>query len=243
MHTEVNEEEEMKDSPENEEEQKDEQNSGEKCVFLRSIRFQITRVFLPKIFLRYWHFTPAIAASFNSCNEVFYNFALSAEKSAGDANKNLKKLTKEDIAELSERLGENWKKLATELNFPEDDIDYFASESDVKKQATIMLTVWLVSFTNSFRINKFKERNEGVQFVLIAFRSIQLAYYPHYVIVLNTYIWNRFWMLLVALRYHIWQKIVYMFHIAWDYRVEITNFTFRKTKMDRLVQWRWHWKK
>ena len=39
-----------------------------------------------------------------------------SEKSAGDANKNLKKLTKEDIAELSEWLGENWKKLATELN-------------------------------------------------------------------------------------------------------------------------------
>ena len=68
------------------------------------------------------------------------------EKSSVEANKNLAVLTKEDIANLSDRLGAEWKKLATELSFPEDDIDYFAGETDdTKKQATKMLTVWMVS--------------------------------------------------------------------------------------------------
>ena len=81
-------------------------------------------------------------------NLVIYPFVISVEKSSGDANKNLQKLTKDHITGLSERLGTDWKKLATELGFPEDDIEYFARESDDKKQATKMLTVWLVSFVN-----------------------------------------------------------------------------------------------
>ena len=44
MNTEVNEEEEMKDSPENEEEPKDDQNSGEKLTLQHSIEFHIAIV-------------------------------------------------------------------------------------------------------------------------------------------------------------------------------------------------------
>ena len=74
------------------------------------------------------------------------NICNSTGKSSSEANKNLATLTKEDIAELAERLGADWKKLATELAFPEDDIDYFASETDDRKQQAIkMLTVWMVS--------------------------------------------------------------------------------------------------
>ena len=101
MNTEVNEEEEIKDSPQNEEEQKDDQNS---------------------------------------------------DKNSTDSNKDLAKLTKENIADLSEQLGSDWKKLATELNFPEDDIEYFAAEGDEKEQAVKMLTVWQVS-SSSFSPN------------------------------------------------------------------------------------------
>lgn len=52
-------------------------------------------------------------------------------------------LTKETLNLLSNKLGAEWKKLATELNFPEDDISYFESEtSDEVQRALKMLTIW-----------------------------------------------------------------------------------------------------
>ena len=55
-------------------------------------------------------------------------------------------VSKEQITKLSAELGSNWKMLATELNFPEDDITYVESEtSDVDAQGLKMLTIWMVS--------------------------------------------------------------------------------------------------
>ena len=148
MHTEVNEEEEMKDSPQNDEDNhKEEQgtdllHNNEICVSMTSILRQILTsnkcafyTYLCRNVIEKWCFKQ--------------NVQFSVGKSSGEANKNLATLTKEDIAELADRLGADWKKLATELAFPEDDIDYFASEPDDKKQQAIkMLTVWMVSWTS-----------------------------------------------------------------------------------------------
>ncbi|XP_033738778.1 LOW QUALITY PROTEIN: THO complex subunit 1-like [Pecten maximus] len=52
-------------------------------------------------------------------------------------------LTPPMLDQLAAILKGEWKKLATELNFPEDDISYFETESsDEKQQALKMLTVW-----------------------------------------------------------------------------------------------------
>ena len=54
-------------------------------------------------------------------------------------------ISKDQCEALAEKLGSEWKKLAAELNFPEDDVKYLESEAqDVKDQALKMLTLWTV---------------------------------------------------------------------------------------------------
>lgn len=54
-------------------------------------------------------------------------------------------LSKEQIDLIAEKLGGDWKKLGTELNFPEDDMTYFESEnSEETACAKKMLTIWQV---------------------------------------------------------------------------------------------------
>ncbi len=54
-------------------------------------------------------------------------------------------LSKEHIILLAEKLENDWKKLAVELNFPEDNIEYWESETkDKQEQAIKMLTNWKV---------------------------------------------------------------------------------------------------
>lgn len=55
-------------------------------------------------------------------------------------------ITKQQILEVAEGLGNDWKKLAVELNFLDDMIAYFDSENqDITQKALKMLTVWFVS--------------------------------------------------------------------------------------------------
>ncbi|XP_078319273.1 THO complex subunit 1-like [Crassostrea virginica] len=52
-------------------------------------------------------------------------------------------LSKEQIELVAEKLGGDWKRLGTELNFPEDDMNYFESEnSEQLACAKKMLTIW-----------------------------------------------------------------------------------------------------
>ncbi|CAE1172265.1 THOC1 [Acanthosepion pharaonis] len=52
-------------------------------------------------------------------------------------------ITKQQILEVAEGLGNDWKKLAVELNFLDDMIAYFDSENqDITQKALKMLTVW-----------------------------------------------------------------------------------------------------
>lgn len=54
-------------------------------------------------------------------------------------------VTKEQCEMLAEKLGSEWKKLATELNFPEDDVTFLEGETeDVTVQALKMLILWQV---------------------------------------------------------------------------------------------------
>ena len=54
-------------------------------------------------------------------------------------------LSKDQSEKLAEALGGEWQKLATELNFPEDDISFIAGETeDVQQQALKMITLWKV---------------------------------------------------------------------------------------------------
>lgn len=56
-------------------------------------------------------------------------------------------LTKQMLEDLASMLTGEWKKLATELNFPEDDISYFEEENnDETERALKMLTVWRVGY-------------------------------------------------------------------------------------------------
>ncbi|XP_062589734.1 THO complex subunit 1-like [Saccostrea cucullata] len=52
-------------------------------------------------------------------------------------------LSKDQIDLLAEKLGEDWKRLGMELNFPEEDMAYFESENSEKVAcAKKMLTIW-----------------------------------------------------------------------------------------------------
>ena len=54
-------------------------------------------------------------------------------------------VTKEQLQQLAEALKSDWNKLATELNFPDDEVTFIANETDdVVEQALKMLTVWQV---------------------------------------------------------------------------------------------------
>ena len=65
-------------------------------------------------------------------------------KDNGDTAMDL--VTKEHLEQLADALKDDWSKLAAELNFPDDDVAFFASEIDDKKaQALKMLTIWRVS--------------------------------------------------------------------------------------------------
>lgn len=60
-------------------------------------------------------------------------------------------LSKEQIELVAEKLGGDWKRLGTELNFPEDDMNYFESEnSEQLACAKKMLTIWQVRKMHSF---------------------------------------------------------------------------------------------
>jgi hypothetical protein len=54
-------------------------------------------------------------------------------------------LNKHIIRCVAEKVGKDWKKVAVELGFPEDDISYFESEdhTDADTGAKI-LTIWMV---------------------------------------------------------------------------------------------------
>ena len=55
-------------------------------------------------------------------------------------------LNKHIIRSVAEKVGTNWKKLATELGFPEDDISYFESEGGSPAENGVkVLTIWMVS--------------------------------------------------------------------------------------------------
>ena len=57
----------------------------------------------------------------------------------------------EIIQQLAALLADSWLKLATQLNFQQDDIIYFQSEnSTAAAQATNMLTLWAVSTSHLF---------------------------------------------------------------------------------------------
>lgn len=52
-------------------------------------------------------------------------------------------LSKDQIELVAEKLGEDWKRLGTELNFPEDDMSYFETENNEQVAcAKKMLTIW-----------------------------------------------------------------------------------------------------
>lgn len=58
----------------------------------------------------------------------------------------VEKLSGEQIQRVCDKIDSDWKKLATELNFLDDDILYFESETtEVAAQALKMLTKWQVS--------------------------------------------------------------------------------------------------
>ncbi|KAK3091924.1 hypothetical protein FSP39_023755 [Pinctada imbricata] len=62
---------------------------------------------------------------------------------AGDEEAADDPLTKEQLQLMSEKLGEDWKRLAIELNFPEDDLAYFETENELDSQRAFkMLTIW-----------------------------------------------------------------------------------------------------
>lgn len=55
-------------------------------------------------------------------------------------------LSKDQIELVAEKLGEDWKRLGTELNFPEDDMSYFETENNEQVAcAKKMLTIWQVN--------------------------------------------------------------------------------------------------
>lgn len=55
-------------------------------------------------------------------------------------------LNKHIIRSVGEKVGGNWKKLATELQFPEDDIAYFESEGGSPADMAVkVITIWMVS--------------------------------------------------------------------------------------------------
>lgn len=55
-------------------------------------------------------------------------------------------LNKHIIRSVGEKVGGNWKRLATELQFPEDDIGYFESEGGSPAEMAVkVLTIWMVS--------------------------------------------------------------------------------------------------
>ena len=54
-------------------------------------------------------------------------------------------LNKEVIKQVGGKVGSDWKKLAVELGFPEDDIAYFESESNSAAEKAIkVITLWQV---------------------------------------------------------------------------------------------------
>lgn len=60
-------------------------------------------------------------------------------------------LTPEIIEKISKHAGKMWKRLAMELNTPEDDIAYFESENHSDQSRSLkMLTVWAVSSQFSY---------------------------------------------------------------------------------------------
>jgi predicted house-cleaning noncanonical NTP pyrophosphatase (MazG superfamily) len=63
---------------------------------------------------------------------------------------NLDFLSEEQLQKLAGELAENWRRLATELNFSEEDIETFESEEDEEKsRAEKMLLSWQVSIASS----------------------------------------------------------------------------------------------
>lgn len=86
---------------------------------------------------------------------VYYNyfvFILSGEKES-EAREII--LNKHIIRSVGEKVGSNWKKLATELQFPEDDIAYFESEGGSPAEVAVkVLTIWVVSTGLSFYLRE-----------------------------------------------------------------------------------------
>ena len=63
----------------------------------------------------------------------------------GDLADDYQPLSKDHVILLAEKLEDDWKKVAVELNIPEDNIEYWESEtSDKQEQAIKMLTNWKV---------------------------------------------------------------------------------------------------
>lgn len=54
-------------------------------------------------------------------------------------------LNKHILRCVAEKIGKDWKKVAVELSFPEDDIAYFESEDQTDAdRGTKVLTIWMV---------------------------------------------------------------------------------------------------
>lgn len=73
--------------------------------------------------------------------EYSYHTNVAEESQMAEEEQSIKA---DQLEAVAGQLGDDWRKLATELSFAEDDIEYFGSEGDSKAQAIKMLTVWKV---------------------------------------------------------------------------------------------------
>lgn len=76
-------------------------------------------------------------------------------------------VTKEHVNELAKRLSGDWKKLGTELGFPEDDINDIEKDTEDKEaQANKMLSLWIENEADKATVellrNALKEIGEEI---------------------------------------------------------------------------------
>lgn len=91
------------------------------------------------------------------------------EDEANATEEQMEPVDKEHLKTLSEKLGSDWKKLAVELNFPEDDIAYLESETqDPVAQASKLLTLWQENEPNRATAGTLKTALKEVGLVNIA---------------------------------------------------------------------------
>lgn len=64
-------------------------------------------------------------------------------------------LNKQVIRSVGEKVGKDWKKLAVELSFEEDEINYFESEEQsAVEKAVKILTIWMVGASSKIHVAK-----------------------------------------------------------------------------------------